>query len=133
VSVAKNEISDVVLRTLRCSVEFNQVLSVAYMEGMGMKFHSDGEVGLGDVVASLSLGSPARMSFRLRSKPGKGTFDHSAIGKEEYEHWFDHACRLCRKSKPRVDEESSTLLQTELMCPTLFTVDIQHVSVRHYS
>jgi len=33
-----------------------------------MAFHSDSERGLGDVVAGLSLGSPAVMHFRLHAK-----------------------------------------------------------------
>ncbi|KAK4046465.1 hypothetical protein OIV83_006057 [Microbotryomycetes sp. JL201] len=45
---------------------FNEVLSVAYMEGGKMSFHDDGEVGLGPVVASLSLGSDADMTFRRK-------------------------------------------------------------------
>ena len=32
------------------------------------QFHSDSEVGLGPLVAGLSLGSPAVMHFRLRAK-----------------------------------------------------------------
>ncbi len=47
-------------------VDFNEVLSVAYMEDMRMSYHSDDEVGLRDLVASLSMGAPARMSFRHR-------------------------------------------------------------------
>jgi hypothetical protein len=53
--------------------EFNEVLSVAYMEGQrmdvhqplrilfsdGAQYHDDGEPGVRDVVASISLGSPA--------------------------------------------------------------------------
>ncbi|KAJ6478098.1 hypothetical protein C8R47DRAFT_1139341 [Mycena vitilis] len=47
---------------------FNEVLSAAYMEQQKMAFHSDSEVGLGPVVAGLSMGSPALMHFRLLSK-----------------------------------------------------------------
>jgi len=49
-------------------VEFNEVLSAAYMERQKMAFHSDNEVGLGPVVAGLSLGSPALMHFRIHAK-----------------------------------------------------------------
>ncbi|KAF8160743.1 hypothetical protein B0H34DRAFT_697920 [Crassisporium funariophilum] len=48
--------------------EFNEVLSAAYMERQKMAFHSDNEIGLGPVVAGLSLGSPALMHFRLNAK-----------------------------------------------------------------
>lgn len=43
---------------------FNEALSICYLEGMKMQYHSDAESGLGDVVASLSLGSAAIMDFR---------------------------------------------------------------------
>ncbi|KAJ7116645.1 hypothetical protein C8R44DRAFT_880003 [Mycena epipterygia] len=49
--------------------EFNEVLSVAYLEQQKMSFHSDNEVGLGPVIAGLSLGSPALMHFRPPEKP----------------------------------------------------------------
>ncbi|EMD37325.1 hypothetical protein CERSUDRAFT_49824 [Gelatoporia subvermispora B] len=48
--------------------QFNEILSAAYMEKQKMSFHSDSEKGLGPVVASLSLGSPAYMHFRLLAK-----------------------------------------------------------------
>lgn len=48
-------------------VEFNEVLSVLYREGQKMSWHDDGEVGLGPVVASLSLGSSATMSWRPKT------------------------------------------------------------------
>ncbi|TGZ78296.1 hypothetical protein EX30DRAFT_162605 [Ascodesmis nigricans] len=47
--------------------DFNEVLSLAYLEDMRMNYHTDDEVGLGPVVASLSLGAPARMGFRFRA------------------------------------------------------------------
>ncbi|EAU91450.2 hypothetical protein CC1G_01939 [Coprinopsis cinerea okayama7 len=49
-------------------VEFNEVLTAAYMESQKMAFHSDDEKGLGPVVAGLSLGSPALMHFRLQKR-----------------------------------------------------------------
>ncbi|GAA5946972.1 hypothetical protein JCM3765_002096 [Sporobolomyces pararoseus] len=47
---------------------FNEILSVAYMEGGKMSFHDDGEHGLGPCVASISLGADAVMSFRRKEK-----------------------------------------------------------------
>ncbi|KAM0790519.1 hypothetical protein ACM66B_003390 [Microbotryomycetes sp. NB124-2] len=47
-------------------VRFNEILSVAYMQGGKMSFHDDGEVGLGPIVASMSLGSDADMTFRRK-------------------------------------------------------------------
>ncbi|KAJ6582334.1 hypothetical protein B0H19DRAFT_1118091 [Mycena capillaripes] len=52
---------------------FNEVLSAAYMEQQKMAFHSDSEVGLGPVVAGLSMGSPALMHFRLLAKYAPNT------------------------------------------------------------
>lgn len=43
---------------------FNEALSICYLEGQRMNYHSDAEAGLGDIVASLSLGNPASMDFR---------------------------------------------------------------------
>lgn len=43
---------------------FNEALSICYLEGQQMNYHSDAEPGLGDIVASLSLGNPASMDFR---------------------------------------------------------------------
>lgn len=43
---------------------FNELLTAAYMEKQSMGFHTDGERGLGPIVASLSMGSPAIMKFR---------------------------------------------------------------------
>lgn len=44
--------------------QFNEVLTAAYLAHQKMSFHSDDEKGLGPIVASLSLGSPAVMHFR---------------------------------------------------------------------
>ncbi|KIO32279.1 hypothetical protein M407DRAFT_112278 [Tulasnella calospora MUT 4182] len=52
---------------------FNEALSICYLEGQRMNYHSDAEPGLGDVVASLSLGNPASMDFRLYSGAWRGT------------------------------------------------------------
>jgi hypothetical protein len=55
--------------------DFNEILSVAYMEGQRMEviqslqnyltvqYHDDGEPGVRDVVASISLGSPAGLTL----------------------------------------------------------------------
>ncbi|WVR03962.1 hypothetical protein IAU60_000961 [Kwoniella sp. DSM 27419] len=65
-------ITDTVDMVLGERVGFNEILSVMYREGQKMSWHDDGEEGLGPVVASLSLGSEAIMSFRAkqpRSEP----------------------------------------------------------------
>ncbi|BEJ13652.1 hypothetical protein CspHIS471_0308260 [Cutaneotrichosporon sp. HIS471] len=61
-------IRECVASVLGEAVDFNEILSVMYREGQKMSWHDDGEHGLGPVVAALSLGSPATMSFR--PKPG---------------------------------------------------------------
>ncbi|BEI90583.1 uncharacterized protein CcaverHIS019_0306530 [Cutaneotrichosporon cavernicola] len=61
---ALDVIRECVASVLDEAVDFNEVLSVMYREGQKMSWHDDGEHGLGPVVAALSLGSPATMSFR---------------------------------------------------------------------
>lgn len=53
--------------------DFNELYPCAYVQGMKMNYHDDGEPGLGPVVSSLSLGTVgARMNFRLKRKFIKG-------------------------------------------------------------
>ncbi|GAB7349809.1 hypothetical protein MBLNU459_g0519t2 [Dothideomycetes sp. NU459] len=52
--------------------EFNELLVLQYLEGQKIKYHDDGEEGLGPTVASLSLGAPARMNFRIKGKHWSG-------------------------------------------------------------
>ncbi|KAJ7934742.1 hypothetical protein B0H13DRAFT_2305518 [Mycena leptocephala] len=61
-----------VAAALRIAHPFNEVLSVAYLETHSMAFHSDNEEGLGPVVAGLSPGSPAVLTFRPTAKPKEG-------------------------------------------------------------
>lgn len=61
--------------TAEVATGFNEVLSIAYMEGGKMSYHDDGEQGLGPIVASLSLGADAAMLFRrkqLKKSRAKG-------------------------------------------------------------
>lgn len=53
-------------KIIECS--FNELLSVMYLEGQKMSWHDDGEVGVGPVIASLSLGSTAYMKFRRKGQ-----------------------------------------------------------------
>ncbi|KAJ7429975.1 hypothetical protein B0H11DRAFT_2399335 [Mycena galericulata] len=58
---------------LQKNINFNEVLSVAYLDkNQKMAYHSDDEMGLGPVVAGLSLGAPALMHFRPVVKPTAG-------------------------------------------------------------
>ncbi|KAH7104300.1 hypothetical protein BKA62DRAFT_694201 [Auriculariales sp. MPI-PUGE-AT-0066] len=43
---------------------FNEMLVAAYLDDCKMNYHSDFEPGLGEDIASLSLGYPAKMTFR---------------------------------------------------------------------
>ncbi|GKT69493.1 oxoglutarate iron-dependent oxygenase protein [Colletotrichum tofieldiae] len=47
-------------------VDFNELLSIGYMEEDKISYHDDGEDTLGPTVATLSLGSPALMSFKRK-------------------------------------------------------------------
>jgi hypothetical protein len=53
------------------SHDFNQMLVAVYMEGQKMSWHDDGEKGVGPIIASLSLGSPAEMKVRRKLKKDK--------------------------------------------------------------
>ncbi|KAF9070074.1 hypothetical protein BDP27DRAFT_1402166 [Rhodocollybia butyracea] len=64
---ARDFIKERTTQALQKHLNFNEVLSAAYMEKQKMSFHTDDEKGLGDVVAGLSLGSPALMHFRRRN------------------------------------------------------------------
>lgn len=48
--------------------EFNELLTFGYFKGQKINFHDDGEKGLGETVATLSLGNSATMSFRVKEK-----------------------------------------------------------------
>ncbi|KAK1470413.1 hypothetical protein CCUS01_17443 [Colletotrichum cuscutae] len=50
---------------------FNELLSIGYMEKDKIGFHDDGEDTLGPTVATLSLGSPAIMFFAKKTKSVK--------------------------------------------------------------
>ncbi|RXW21281.1 hypothetical protein EST38_g4567 [Candolleomyces aberdarensis] len=71
VVMSRKLIQDRISQALDRDTEFNEVLTAAYMEKQKMAFHSDEEVGLGPLVAGLSLGSPAMMHFRLQKKHDK--------------------------------------------------------------
>ncbi|KAK1986154.1 hypothetical protein LZ30DRAFT_648473 [Colletotrichum cereale] len=47
-------------------IDFNELLSIGYMEEDKISYHDDGEDTLGPTVATLSLGSPALMSFKMK-------------------------------------------------------------------
>ncbi|OLL21634.1 hypothetical protein NEOLI_001455 [Neolecta irregularis DAH-3] len=58
---------------------FNEILSIAYMEGQKMGYHDDGEESVGDVIASISFGSSATMRFRRKKKLLKPTTAKAGI------------------------------------------------------
>lgn len=63
----KNDLTHLITKVLEKDPEFNEALTCEYWNGMGMNLHDDGEEGLGEVVASLSLGSRAQMRFAMKS------------------------------------------------------------------
>lgn len=48
--------------------DFNEELVFAYLESQKIKYHDDGEKGLGPRIATLSLGASATMSVRVKKK-----------------------------------------------------------------
>ncbi|KAF1816468.1 hypothetical protein P152DRAFT_388822 [Eremomyces bilateralis CBS 781.70] len=54
-------------------VEFNEVLALGYFEKQMIKYHDDGETGLGPVIATLSIGQPAIMTLRMKAKYYNGS------------------------------------------------------------
>jgi alkylated DNA repair dioxygenase AlkB len=48
--------------------DFNEELIFAYMDGQKVKYHDDGEMGLGPRIATLSLGGGATMLLRVKAK-----------------------------------------------------------------
>jgi alkylated DNA repair dioxygenase AlkB len=48
--------------------EFNEVLVLSYMEKQKINYHDDGETGLGDTIATFSLGEPGTMRLRMKAK-----------------------------------------------------------------
>lgn len=59
--------------------DFNEELIFAYLQGQKIKYHDDGEEGLGPRIATLSLGAPATMLLRLKAK----YFSQVSKGKEK--------------------------------------------------
>jgi len=60
-------------RLIGPDVSFNELLTIGYFQQQNMKYHDDGEFGLGPTVASLSLGYSADMYFRIKGKHWCGT------------------------------------------------------------
>ncbi|KAI9715076.1 MAG: hypothetical protein M1812_006194 [Candelaria pacifica] len=58
--------------TSRQHQEFNELLALGYFEKQEIDFHDDGEFGLGPTIATLSLGYPATMKIRMKSKHYSG-------------------------------------------------------------
>lgn len=81
-----NFFSKVVLRDKFPNAAFNELLTFAYLEGQKIKYHDDGETGLGPTVATFSLGAPAEMRFRLKKKYWSGIVMKTGDGKEVDEH-----------------------------------------------
>ncbi|KAF3917050.1 hypothetical protein ABW21_db0208684 [Orbilia brochopaga] len=68
VQQALKVIQDDVSKMVPGALPMNEILNVAYFEEQKMDFHDDGEEDLGPCISSISLGSPAVMSFRIKKK-----------------------------------------------------------------
>ncbi|CAF9907780.1 MAG: hypothetical protein ALECFALPRED_003886 [Alectoria fallacina] len=93
-------------------VAFNEVLAIGYFETMKMNYHDDGEVSLGPTVASISLGCPAKMKWRLKMKYWCGFKDKD---RKHYEP-DQPILRGCRKPEERrkLNELAKTASAAEL-------------------
>lgn len=56
----------------------NEMLVCGYMFDNSMRYHDDGEKGLGDTIVALSVGGPADMNWRMKAK----YYDPSALNKK---------------------------------------------------
>ena len=112
-------------------IAFNELLAIGYLESMMMnvcallrspvyfysptdslQYHDDGEASLGPTVASLSLGCPARMKWRLKMKYWCGF-------KDKKQKHYDPCLPIvpgCRKpeERHRLNELAKTLSAAEL-------------------
>lgn len=59
--------------------DLNEELILAYMEGQDIKYHDDGESGLGPRIATLSLGGKAKMKMRMKAKHFTGISDSNLL------------------------------------------------------
>ncbi|EJU04130.1 hypothetical protein DACRYDRAFT_105197 [Dacryopinax primogenitus] len=96
-----------------CSVtpkdpQFNEMLTVAYMDEQHMAYHDDGEPGLGPVVASLSLGSPAVMSFRAKRKDNGDEEDSDDSESDEDEELDEDAEEELEEEVEETEDEEET-------------------------
>jgi hypothetical protein len=72
--------------------EFNELLTLAYLEDQHINYHDDGEEGLGDTIATMSIGFGASMNIRMKKKyfsgvnSGGGLIDEPPLqGSREYD------------------------------------------------
>lgn len=80
-----NFMSKMVLQGKFPEKAYNELLTFAYMENQKIKYHDDGETGLGPTVATYSLGSSAIMRFRLKKRYHRGFVEKNGNGQEVHE------------------------------------------------
>ncbi|KAL4922811.1 hypothetical protein BDW62DRAFT_3143 [Aspergillus aurantiobrunneus] len=121
-----NEACDPILRTLGrltwatknavasqggTALDPNEVLLLGYVEGQKIGYHDDGESSLGPTISSLSLGSPATMAVRMKSRFYHG---HNKPLRGEKVHYADDpVLKFCANYDERLR------LRTELLNGTL--------------
>ncbi|GES91562.1 hypothetical protein RCL_jg13816.t2 [Rhizophagus clarus] len=92
------------------SHDFNQMLVAMYMEGQKMSWHDDGEKGVGPIIVSLSLGSPAEMKIRRKPKKDSTKSENKSENKsEEVEEAASSSESKKRKSKSKKENVSDEI------------------------
>ncbi|QDS71316.1 hypothetical protein FKW77_001848 [Venturia effusa] len=64
--------------------DFNECMVLGYFEDNTMKYHDDGEKGLGPTIATLSLGGTARMTIRMKKKHYQGVMSGKFIDRKPF-------------------------------------------------
>ncbi|RDI84042.1 Nucleoporin [Venturia inaequalis] len=74
---------------------FNECLVLGYFEDNSIKYHDDGEKGLGPTIATLSLGGSAKMTLRMKQTHFKGCTQGSGfVDREPITGCENHGKRL---------------------------------------
>ncbi|KAI9843294.1 MAG: hypothetical protein M1837_006509 [Sclerophora amabilis] len=121
--------------------EFNELLALGYFERQRMNYHDDGETGLGPTIATLSLGYPATMTLRMKSKYYTGFTKGGAYytasppipGSIKYEERKEAHAMLdgvrSQAERQKIGEKILKKLQLDNKrrnCPPLVTMNLRH-------
>lgn len=64
--------------------DFNECMILGYFEDNMIKYHDDGEFGLGPTIATLSLGGSARMTIRMKKKHYQGVKEGNFVERKPF-------------------------------------------------